>query len=1074
MGKKHIIKATEDEADELFEALQYFTDARVLRFPAYDVLPFTESSPTRETMNERIRVLHEALSASPMVIVTSVKALLKTTITPAILKSHTREITSGGTLDRDAFRKELRELGYIETSGIEEEGECSFRGGIIDVFPPSYDNPVRIELFDDRIESIRFFSTEDQRSIASASTVHIIPAREVPYTDDVLAKGQALAPDITERFLRDAYFPGSENYAPFFHEMTTPLAYFSAARVYWSNDALIADEAKRFAAENAVLAERSGIQDTRAYAAAETVLDNIKHGVTVSAFAKGTSSEVVFQAKHGENFKAKIKEFMDYLLARIGEGYRINLATNYDEQAKRFADLLAPLNAPIVPAGTDSDSPLIITVGNITEGFVSPEMKYILLADREVFGRTKKKHKKVPRVKQSIIESFVDLNINDFVVHINHGIGIYRGLIRLQAAGTEKDYLNIEYAKGDKLYIPVEQVNFIQKYLSASTKTTPKLDVLGGKAWDKIKARARKSAEKIAGELIKIYTVRHALSGYSFPRDTTWQEDFEASFKYQETPDQLRAIEEIKHDMEAAKVMDRLVCGDVGFGKTEVALRAAFKAVMAGKQVALLCPTTVLSQQHFKTAYERFKNFPVSLGLINRFRTSAEQKETLARLKEGKIDILIGTHGILAKDVAFKDLGLIIIDEEQRFGVKQKEALKRYKVLVDVLTLTATPIPRTLNLALTQIRDVSIIATPPLNRVPIQTSVIEFNEKVMIDAIRRELLRGGQVFVVYNRVETILEFASMISRLMPEAVIATAHGQMEGHELERIMVDFIDEKYNVLVTTAIIENGIDIPNCNTIIIYRADRFGLADLYQLRGRVGRSDRAAYAYFFHPKETSITEDAYHRLTAIAEHTDLGSGFKIAMRDLEIRGAGDILGREQSGNIHAVGYELYTQLLEESVSKMKGEMREIVFDTVIDVRHNLFIPDTYVSDTKQKIELYKNILRVENEADIDPVREACKDRYGPLPPEIENLFAIARLKAYLKKHKVISVIEGDYNLYITLNEFSKVRPERIKNLVGTKGSGVYHDTVNLNRLVMPVREDTIEWKLNAVRSFIERIKK
>lgn len=1077
-----IVMESEEAAEELLQAVSYFRPRDAVRFPAFDALPYSPVSPTRDVAAERLSVLWRLQAGTPAIIVTSVKAVMRKTIARDVFMRSVTELAPGKTMDRDALRHSLIELGYVLVNEIEAQCEFAVRGGIVDIFSPAHDQPVRIEFFDDVIESIRLFSADDQRSAGTIEKAYIVPAHESVHSNAVIgdiASRTEIPEAVREHFIRDPYFGGAENYLALFHAADVLFQFAPSARVFWYESERTLAAAERFRKEIDFLFTQdaryapTGSPDSL-YLSRTDLAARIASDVRLAVFGTGKDGETRFSFGSGPSFKANIKGFTDHIRTSIEEGQTVNLVTSHREQADRFVQMLSDLAPPILAADESTDAKFFITIGNLSEGFISRGMNYTLMVDREVFGRRKKTYKRTPSARKSVIESFVDISPGDYVVHVNHGIGRYMGLTRLTAAGKEKDYLLIEYAKDDKLYIPVEQINFIQKYLSAGAKADPKLDILGGKAWDKVRERARKSAEKIAAELIKIYTIRHALTGYAFPKDTAWQDDFEASFPYQETPDQLRAVADIKSDMETPKVMDRLVCGDVGFGKTEVALRAAFKAIMAGKQVAFLCPTTVLSQQHFRTARERFKEYPVRIGLLNRFRAPKETRDTVLAVNKGEIDMLIGTHRILAEDIVFKDLGLVIVDEEQRFGVKQKEALKRYKVLVDVLTMTATPIPRTLNLALTQIRDISVIETPPLNRLPIQTYVIEFDEETMAKAIRRELVRGGQVFVVYNRVQSINEFAAMLGKLVPEAVIGIGHGQMEGHELEDIMNSFVEGEYNVLVSTSIIENGIDIANCNTIIIYRADLFGLAELYQLRGRVGRSDREAYAYFFFPGSRVISEDAYKRLTAIAEHTDLGSGFKIAMRDLEIRGAGNVLGREQSGNIHAVGYELYTQLLEESVSKMKGELREVTFDTVIDLRNDIYIPDSYVNEPKQKIEIYKSILRVDNEADIDAVHASLVDRFGKVPDAINDLFGIARLKAFLKGYRIVSVIEGDYNLYIKCSDYSNVDRAKMKRIASTTGSGVYPDKKDLNQLVMPVREDTIAWKIQAVRSLVDAIKR
>lgn len=1076
-----IVKNSEEEALSLIDALNYY-ETKSLLFPAYNTKPFTSLSPSREIVNTRAYILSSSFNSTPKIIVTSLKAISKRLINPQSFSSNTLIVNRGDQIDIEGLRLYLSSLGYVEVSETEEIGECSFRGGIIDIFSPFYENPIRIELFDDEVESLRFFSCESQRSINQATSFTLFPARECVYTAEVLDEYEDAggSKEVLSKFDESTYFVGNEYYLSLLYppkKRGTIFDYFPNALIFFSDYKRLLREYNDIFEEAHISLMGSSLKGLTEIEDSLMKSDEFesvsKSAICLSALPRGIEKEVLFNFSRSTSFKSKMTEFMEYIASLREENYIVQIVTSHKEQASKFAQSLEKLNPVLCLDDEETDASFVISTALINEGFISKEMKTAVIVDREVFGRRKKQHRKIKYPKKSLIESFSDLSEGDYVVHINHGIGRYLGLTRLKAAQTEKDYLMLEYDGGDKLYIPVEQMNFVQKYLSAETSHAPNLDKLGGKAWEKAKAKAKKAAEDMAAELVRIYSMRESVPGFAFGKDTVWQEDFEASFPYQETRDQLRAIEEIKTDMESPTAMDRLVCGDVGFGKTEVALRAAFKAIMSGKQVAFLCPTTVLSQQHFLTAVKRFKDYPIKIELLNRFRNATEQKRILHSLKKGDVDILIGTHKILAKEVEVPNLGLLIIDEEQRFGVKHKESIKKYKTVVDVLTLSATPIPRTLNMSLMQIRDISVIETPPLNRIPVQTFVLEFNDNTMADAIRQEIERGGQVFVVYNRVSTIREFSAMVSNLVPEARVVFAHGQMEGREIEKVMVDFIKHEYDVLVATTIIENGIDIPNSNTILIYRADSLGLSELYQLRGRVGRSSREAYAYFFYPANTEVNETASKRLKAIAEHTDLGSGFKIAMRDLEIRGAGNILGKEQSGYLYSVGYELYSKLLEEAVSRYKGEIKEIVFDTVLDIKHNLFIPDSYIADTKQKIEVYKSILRIESDEDADALKNALDDKYGKVEENTLNLIEVAKLKAFLKKVRVLSVIEGDYNLFVKFNEHSKIDSSKIVRLVSTEGSGVYLDKKDLNQIIIPVKEPTLKWKVDTLKKLISSIK-
>ncbi len=675
---------------------------------------------------------------------------------------------------------------------------------------------------------------------------------------------------------------------------------------------------------------------------------------------------------------------------------------------------------------------VVVTFGNATKGFEYPELKVCVISDTEVFGQSKRKSiRRVNKKGVGKIKSFTELKLGDYVVHANHGIGVYKGIKQLDVQGHKKDFLELSYNSGDTLYVPVEQLDFVQKYIGSERKA-PKVNKLGGSEWAKAKNKVKKSIEEIAEDLVKLYAVRSTLKGHKYSEDTVWQKQFEEEFPYDETPDQLTAIEDIKKDMESYKPMDRLLCGDVGYGKTEVGLRAAFKCAMDGKQVALLVPTTILAEQHYKNMLKRFSDFPIKIDMVSRFRTPAQVKATLKAVKEGNVDILVGTHRLLQKDVAFKDLGVLIIDEEQRFGVTHKEKIKEFKKNIDVLTLTATPIPRTLHMSLTGVRDISVIETPPEERYPVQTYVVEFNDQLMRDAIMRELNRDGQVFFVYNRVETIRDMATYLSKLVPEARIAVAHGQMTERELENIILDFIEKKYDVLVCTTIIETGIDIPNANTMIIYDSDKMGLSQLYQLRGRVGRSNRIAYAYFTYMKDKVLTEVAEKRLKAIKDFTELGSGLKIAMRDLEIRGAGNIMGSAQCGHMSSVGYDLYCRMLEDAVKLINGEIEKEPIETTVDIKIDAYIPSKYISDETQKIQVYKKIASIDSNDYMMELQEEIEDRYSDIPSTVYNLMNIAYLKSLAKELGIIEIKELMNEVIITFKDKTYISPKLVKHVL------------------------------------------
>jgi len=659
-------------------------------------------------------------------------------------------------------------------------------------------------------------------------------------------------------------------------------------------------------------------------------------------------------------------------------------------------------------------------------------IKTLLLTDHDIFGKSYRKKQRFKRKTSRPIESFLELEQGDFVVHVNHGIGLFRGIERMAAGGVERDFLLIEYEGADKLYVSLDQITMVQKYIGMDGRS-PRIDALGRKsAWNRIKERVQRSVEEIAGELIQIYSKRRAMKGYQFPPDTVWQEEFESKFEYEETPDQITSVEDIKDDMEKAEPMDRLVCGDVGFGKTEVAIRAAFKAVMAGKQVAVLVPTTVLAMQHFSTFKKRFSEYPITIDMMSRFRTPSQLARTKAGLAGGRLDIVIGTHALLARDISIKNLGLLVIDEEQRFGVRHKEQLKKLRTLVDVLALSATPIPRTLHMSLSGIRDLSIIATPPENRQAIETYVIEENADIVRNAILKETERGGQVFYVHNRVQTIDAQAKMLGELVPEASFCVAHGQMHEHELEEVMIAFLDREYDVLVSTSIIESGLDMPNVNTIIINRADTFGLSQLYQMKGRVGRSAARAYAYLMYPRHTALSETAQKRLAVIAEYSDIGSGFKIAMKDMEIRGSGNILGREQSGNIMEVGFDLYCQMLEDAVRRLKGERPARSFRTPVFLKTNFFIPEDYIADERQKIEFYKRLESCEMEGEVEEIEREMADRFGPPPAEVRVLVALEKIRALASALEIDEILEDSRGVRLRISGNSRVDPGKIVALI------------------------------------------
>ena len=730
--------------------------------------------------------------------------------------------------------------------------------------------------------------------------------------------------------------------------------------------------------------------------------------ITLNTFENKTDilyprKNIEFKQITSNSYNGQLDLLIEDIKSRKENGYRTLILAGTRTRGERLVKTLRDRDVESVYKD-DVDSielgQVVVTFGNLVKGFEYPDLKICVISDKEVFGEAKKSLPKKSSKKKGVgkITSFAELKPGDYVVHANHGIGVFKGIKQIEIAGNTRDYLDIVYDKGDKLYVPVDQLDLVQKYIGSEGKS-PKINKLGGNEWQKAKAKVRKSINEIAEDLVKLYAARAALKGYKYSKDTEWQRQFEDEFPYEETPDQLSSLEEIKHDMESDKPMDRLLCGDVGYGKTEVAIRAAFKAVMDGKQVAFLVPTTILAEQHYKNLVKRFSDFPVKIDMISRFRTAKQQKATLQALKEGNVDILIGTHRLVSKDIVFKDLGLLIVDEEQRFGVAQKEKIKSIKKNVDVLTLSATPIPRTLHMSLTGVRDISVIETPPEERFPIQTYVVEQNDQLIRDAILREVARDGQVYFVYNRVESIQGMAKYISELVPECKVGIIHGQMTEKELESEMIKFMQREYDVLVCTTIIETGIDIQNVNTMIVNNADKMGLSQLYQLRGRVGRSNKIAYAYFMYTKDKVLTEVAEKRLKALKDFTELGSGFKIAMRDLEIRGAGNMMGSSQHGHMAAIGYDLYCRMLEDTVKLIKGEIEQEPIETTVDIKVDAYIPSSYIEDEIQKIEVYKKIAAIENMDDYKDIKDELEDRYSSIPEAVYNLMDIAYVKSLAK---------------------------------------------------------------------------
>lgn len=1012
---KVIICSSESKAKQIYEEYR-FLDRSVYLYPAKDLLFYQADLRSKELVRERMEVLEAVIEGRPLTVVASFDALMDSLLPKEIIAGRTIRVSYDGTLELSAMEKALADLGYERVVQIEGPGQFAVRGGILDVFPLTEELPVRIELWGDEVDSIRTFDVESQRSIENLTEVSISPSIEFPGEGE-----QGVS------FLD--YFPADE----------TLLFLDEPVRLMEKGQGVEEEfiEAQKKRVESGYELKDG---EVRLYGT-EEILNRINTYSSIGFYAldmrcKGLLIRESYhiQAKSVNPYNSSFELLIQDLKRLKRNGYRVVLLSGSRTRAKRLAEDLRDYNLSSYYSD-DLDrlaepGEIMTAYGHVAEGYEYPMLKFTVISETDIFGKVKKK-KKRKTYEGRKIQSFSELKPGDYVVHENHGLGIYQGIEKIEVDKSTKDYMKISYAQGGNLYIPATQLDLIQKYASADAKK-PKLNRLGGQDWTRTKTRVKGAVREIARDLVELYAARQEQEGYEYGEDTVWQKEFEEMFPFEETEDQLLAIDAVKKDMQSKKIMDRLICGDVGYGKTEIAIRAAFKAVQEDKQVVYLVPTTILAQQHYNTFVQRMKDFPVRIDLMCRFRTPAQQKKTAADTKRGLVDIVIGTHRVLSDDMKFKDLGLLIIDEEQRFGVQHKEKIKKLKENVDVLTLTATPIPRTLHMSLIGIRDMSVLEEAPEERMPIQTYVMEYNDEMVREAIEREISRQGQVYYVYNRVEDIAEVTAHIQKLVPEVTVAYAHGQMKEHQLERIMYEFISGEIDVLVSTTIIETGLDISNVNTMIIHDADRLGLSQLYQLRGRVGRSNRMAYAFLLYRRDKMLKEVAEKRLAAIREFTDLGSGFKIAMRDLEIRGAGNLLGAEQHGHMEAVGYDLYCKMLNEAVRLLKGEIKEEDFTTTMDLNVDAFIPDSYIPNEYQKLDVYKRIAAIENEEEMEDMTEELLDRFGDIPKKVEKLLKVAALKTMAHAAYVTSVEQKGARFVFTMYERARVAPQRIPELI------------------------------------------
>ena len=1066
----------------------------VVYLPQQDVLAFDRNSPDPELVGAYIQGLADLAGAAPRLAVTSLGGLRRRVITPARLADATFTLAVGERRPREALCARLGELGYAAVGMVSRPGEYALRGSLIDLYAPG-PHPLRIEYFDDEIVSVRTFDPGTQRSVDKLDAARILPVSHMILDDDAVLEALARLEtagrdgeleadereDLEARVEERVHSAGLEAFLPLFGPTALPSEHLpDDACLFWCDPDGLGDRFDALAEEVARMRETRLGHDPWLPEVSELVATREELAMPgrpqvhlagawladdpAAAWPDRPGREVhAFDTRRpglqGGDVAALIRAFAGFAAA----GLEAAILCDNQGQASRLTDLLLEQEGPATP--------VLPVVGHLSEGFVWPGAGLALVTDHEFFDRYHRPSRARFRGAAVVVDSG-NLQPGEHVVHVEYGIGLYRGLRRITVEGADRECLLLVFAGDDKVYVPVEKIDTVERY-SSDRESAPELSRLGSASWGRVTKRARKAIQAMAVELLQLYAARESRPGLVFPPDGDLLRSLEESFIYEETPDQLTAIADVKHDMEAARPMDRLVCGDVGYGKTEVAMRAAYKAVESGRQVVVLCPTTLLAHQHGETFAERFRDFPARVAVLSRFQTAVEQRDLARRAREGDLDVLIGTHRLLSRDVRFAKLGLVVVDEEHRFGVRHKERLKQLRKEVDVLTLTATPIPRTLYLSLMGARDMSLITTPPRDRLPIHTEICAFSEDILSEAILRELSRGGQVFFVHNRVETILGMAAMLRKLLPQARVCVAHGQMPENKLEKVMTAFLAHEYDVLVTTSIIESGLDMPRVNTIVIDRADRFGLAQLYQIRGRVGRSSQRAFAYLMTPPGETITREARRRLSALQEFQALGSGYHIAMRDLEIRGAGNILGQEQHGHLEAIGFDLYCRLLDEAVAELKGGGGVKAADVRVDLRLPAYLPDGYVTEPEQKMDLYRRLARLSDVAWVTRLAEEIQDRFGPLPPQVTNLLTAARIRILAVRNGVEEVRAGRAGLSFFFAGGREPSPYIIHGLMGTGLKGLTFKAVDQLEMKVPVARDEAAAAAFSVLDLVDRLR-